>query len=55
MQNECSIIYTDFINDIGPIMSKLEEQGITSVAYVTGFWKTLRMGFFFRKLSLMHG
>lgn len=33
IQDECSIIYTDFINDIGPIMSKLEEQGITSVAY----------------------
>ena len=33
IQDECSIIYTDFINDIGPIMSKLEEQGISSVAY----------------------
>lgn len=33
IQDESSIIYTDFINDIGPIMSKLEEQGITSVAY----------------------
>ena len=33
IQDECSIIYTDFVNDIGPIMSKLEEQGISSVAH----------------------
>ena len=33
IKDECSIIYTDFINDIGPIMSKLEEHGINSVAY----------------------
>ena len=33
IKDECSITYTDFINDIGPIMSKLEEHGINSVAY----------------------
>ena len=31
--NECAIIYTDFIRHVGPIMSKLEEHGIDSVAY----------------------
>ncbi len=31
--NECAIIYTDFISHVGPIMSKLAEHGIDSVAY----------------------
>ena len=33
ISDECSIIYTEFISDIGPIVSKLEEHGINSVAY----------------------
>ena len=33
IKNECSIIYTDFINNIGPIMSKLQENGIDSLPY----------------------
>ena len=31
--NECAITYTDFIRHVGPIMTKLEEHGIDSVAY----------------------
>ena len=31
--SECAIIYTDFIDDVGPIMSKLSEERIESVAY----------------------
>ena len=31
--NECAIIYTDLIRHVGPIMSKLAEHGIDSVAY----------------------
>ena len=33
IQNDCSIIYTDFINNIGPIMSRLQEKGIDSLPY----------------------
>ena len=32
-KNECCIIYTDFINNIGPIMSKLQDNGIDSLPY----------------------
>ena len=32
-ESESAIIYTDFIDDVGPIMSKLNEEGIESVAY----------------------
>ena len=33
INDECCIIYTDFINSIGPIMSKLLENGIESLPY----------------------
>ena len=33
IKDECCIIYTDFINNIGPIMSKLQENGIDSLPY----------------------
>ena len=33
IKQECCIIYTDFINNIGPIMSKLQENGIDSLPY----------------------
>ena len=33
IKNECCIIYTDFINNIGPIMSKLQDNGIDSLPY----------------------
>ena len=33
INNECCIIYTDFINNIGPIMSKLQDNGIDSLPY----------------------
>ena len=33
IRNECSIIYTDFINSTGPIMSKLQDNGIDSLPY----------------------
>ena len=32
-EDECTIIYTDFIDDVGPIMSELSEKNIDSVAY----------------------
>ena len=32
-ESQSAIIYTDFIDDVGPIMSKLNEEGIESVAY----------------------
>ena len=32
-EGECTIVYTDFIDDVGPIMSELSEKGIDSVAY----------------------
>lgn len=33
-ENECTLIfYTDFIDNVGPIMSELSEKGIDSVAY----------------------
>ena len=31
--DECAILYTDFIDDVGPIMSELSNHGIDSVAY----------------------
>ena len=31
--DECAIVYTDFIDDVGPIMSELSNRGIDSVAY----------------------
>ena len=31
--DECAIVYTDFIDDVGPIMSELSNYGIDSVAY----------------------
>ena len=31
--SECSIIYTDFIDSVGPIMSELNKYGLDSVAY----------------------
>ena len=33
INNEFCIIYTDFINNIGPIMSKLQDNGIDSLPY----------------------
>ena len=33
IKQECCIIYTNFINNIGPIMSKLQENGIDSLPY----------------------
>ena len=33
IENRCTIIYTDFINSVGPIVSELSELGIESVAY----------------------
>ena len=33
IESRCSIIYTDFINSVGPIVSELSELGIESVAY----------------------
>ena len=33
IKNECCIIYTDFVNSIGPIMSKLQDYGIDSLPY----------------------
>ena len=33
IKQECCIIYKDFINNIGPIMSKLQENGIDSLPY----------------------
>ena len=29
--NECTIVYTDFSDDVGPIMSELSDHGINSV------------------------
>ena len=31
--DECAIVHTDFIDDVGPIMSELSTYGIDSVAY----------------------
>ena len=31
--NDCTIIYTDFINSVGPIMSELSALDVDSVAY----------------------
>jgi superfamily II DNA helicase RecQ len=31
--NDCTIIYTDFINSVGPIMSELSAFDVDSVAY----------------------
>ena len=36
IENRCIIIYTDFINSVGPIVSELSELGIESVAYYGG-------------------
>ena len=33
IKDQCCIIYTDFINSIGPIMSKLQDNGIDSLPY----------------------
>ena len=33
VQNQCTIIYTDFINNVGKIVSALYEVGVESVAY----------------------
>ena len=33
IENRCTIIYRDFINSVGPIVSALSELGIESVAY----------------------
>ena len=33
VQSTSSIVYTDFIKDIGPIVSALEEVGVEAVGY----------------------
>ena len=30
---DCSVVYTDFVADIGPILCALREQGLSCAAY----------------------